>query len=248
MASGLAHELNQPLCAAMNYANACLHGVKSGSADMAELVDNIEEVARQTERAGQIVNSIKNFVKKRRTNRTAVNINDTVKALPGLIASDINRNGIRLKVELDDQVPTVLADPIQMEQVLLNLVLNGIDAMADSKMDRRQLVIRTRNLDGIVQVDVCDKGHGIPEPVSGQMFDSFFTTKPDGLGIGLSISRSIIEAHQGKLRAGNNPDGGATITFTLPAAETIDRFNTRHALSPGAVMGCFGKGTHDGES
>jgi two-component system sensor kinase FixL len=229
MASGLAHELNQPLCAAINYTNACLHSIRSGNADMDELIDNMEAVAKQTERAGQIINSIKNFVKKRKPHRTTVNINHIVEVLPDLVSSEINQNKVSLNLDLEEQAPVVQADPIQIEQVLLNLVLNSIEAMTDSKADERRVVIRTKNLDGAVQIDICDKGQGISEAVSKQIFDSFFTTKPDGLGIGLAVSRSIIEAHNGQFSARNNPDGGATFSFTLPATETT-KADSRHGV------------------
>ena len=222
MVSGIAHELNQPLCAAINYTNACLRSIRSDNTDTDELIDNMEAVARQSERVGKMINSIKNFAKKRVPNQITVNINDVVRALPDLVTSEINRNKIRLNLELEEQAPMVLADLIQIEQVLLNLVLNSIESMVHLETNQRQLIIRTRSLDGTVQVDVCDKGQGISDSISEQIFEPFFTTKPDGLGIGLSVSRSIIEAHKGDFWASNNSDGGATFTFTLPAIEMTD--------------------------
>lgn len=216
MASGLAHELNQPLCAMANYTNACLHRIRSGNIDLEKLVGNMQASVRQAERAGEIINGIKNFVRKREFHKSTVDINELVEELPSLISADIRRNNIKLNMKLGENLPLVLADPVQIEQVLLNLMLNGIEAMADTDIDGRVLTVETRFTDDSVQVAVCDTGKGIPDDISGKIFNSFFTTKPKGLGIGLSISNSIIETHNGRIWAEKNTNSGAKINFSLP--------------------------------
>ena len=219
MATGLAHELNQPLCAVMNYANACLHAVRGGNANTDKLIENMEAVTKQTKRAGEIVNSIKDFVRKREPHQSTVDINELVKEMSEFIHVDIRQNKVNLNLTLAKELPPLLADPIQIEQVLLNLVLNGIEAMADVEMEKRQLTIQTQmGDDHCVEVAVSDTGKAVSAENLEKIFDSFFTTKPDGLGIGLSISRSIIDAHKGKLWAKANPDCGMTFRFTLPVA------------------------------
>ncbi len=219
MASGLAHELNQPLCAAMNYANACLHTVRAGNTNTDKLIENMEAVAKQTKRAGEVVNRIKDFIRKREPRQTTVDINKLVKGISVFVHSDIHKNKVNLNLALAEELPPLLADPVQIEQVLLNLVLNGIDAMADVEMENRRLTIQTKMGTGhSIEVAVSDTGKGASAENTEKMFDSFFTTKPDGLGIGLSMSRSIINFHKGRLWAKANLDCGMTFRFTLPVA------------------------------
>jgi len=217
MATGLAHELNQPLCAAMNYANACLHTVRGGNANTDKLIENMEAVTKQTKRAGEIVNRIKDFVRKRQSHQSTVDVNELVKGLFDFIHTDIRKNKVKLDLALAEELPLLLADSVQIEQVLLNLVLNAIEAMADVEMEKRQLTIQTQmGDDHCVEVAVSDTGKAVSAENIEKMFDSFYTTKPDGMGIGLSISQSIIDAHKGKLWANVNPDCGMTFRFTLP--------------------------------
>jgi len=144
MATGLAHELNQPLCAVMNYANACLHAVRGGNANTDKLIENMEAVTKQTKRAGEIVNSIKDFVRKREPHQSTVDINELVKEMSDFIHVDIRQNKVSLNLTLAKELPPLLADSVQIEQVLLNLVLNAIEAMADVEMEKRQLTIQTQ--------------------------------------------------------------------------------------------------------
>ena len=223
MATGLAHELNQPLCAAMNYITVCLHTVRSGGdANTDKFIENMEAIAKQTKRAGEIVNRIKDFVRKREPHQSTVDINELVKEMSDFVHVDIRKNKVSLNLALAEELPLLLADPVQIEQVLLNLMLNGIDAMADVEIEKRQLTIQTQMCDDhFVEVAVSDTGKAVSEEDFEKMFDSFFTTKPCGLGIGLSISRSIIDAHKGRLWARANPDCGMTFRFTLPVAGSI---------------------------
>jgi PAS domain S-box-containing protein len=219
MASGLAHELNQPLSAILNYTEACLIAVRAGMTDVGKITENLQAAAQQTERAGEIIRRIRDFVKKRQPCVTRVEVNDLIREVVGFTSSDIRQNEVTLSLELQEELPPALADAIQVEQVLLNLVRNAIEAMSGTSRQTRRLTIQTStSADDAVEVSVRDSGEGLPDDVAKQIFDPFFTTKPNGLGIGLSISRSIIEAHNGHLWAGSNPDGGSTLEFTLPIA------------------------------
>lgn len=219
MASGLAHELNQPLSAILSYANACSHLIKGDSPDIEKIKNSLEIIAAQTIRSGEIIHRIKNFVRKTEPRRTDININDIVKNVSDFIDADIIRNKIVLKLDLTKQMPMVLADSIQIEQVLLNLALNSIEALADEQSRKRQLTIKTSTHNGdTIEVEVCDSGKGLDSEIKQKIFDSFFSTKPEGLGIGLSISRSIIESHKGQIWATENRDGGTKFKFTLPIA------------------------------
>jgi PAS domain S-box-containing protein len=220
MASGLAHELNQPLCAAVNYTNACLHRIMMGEADTDKLIESMRAAVKQTERAGEIVNSIKSFVKKHEPHKSTVDINELVRKLPDFVATNIRRNKVSFNLALAEQVPTILVNPVQIEQVLVNLILNAIEAMSDVEAEKRQLTIQTSSTDHCVEIAVSDTGKGVPDEACEKIFNSFFTTKPDGMGIGLSISKTIVEAHKGRIWADKGIDCGATFRFTLPSAET----------------------------
>jgi PAS domain S-box-containing protein len=217
MAAGLAHELNQPLAAIVNYIQACLERMKGRGGDYDELRDDMEQAAAQAERAGEIIEHVRNFVHKREPERTAVDINDLVKEAVDLLRSEMRHHGIQLRLDLADSLPPVLAEPIQIEQVIVNLVRNSLEAMSAGGRDARHLNIETLRAAGDwVEIAVRDTGAGLSAGAAEWIFDPFFTTKPDGMGMGLSISRSIIEAHGGRLWAVPNPDCGVTFRFTLP--------------------------------
>jgi len=220
MASGLAHELNQPLCAILNYANACLRMIKRQADESGELIVPIEQIATQAERAGEIIRRIRGLVAKRRPHTSAVDINDIVREVVGMEKSEANLKGITIQTELGEDTPQVLADSVEIEEVILNLVRNAFDAMSDRLVERREVTITTCTTEcGEVEICVRDTGKGLAG-LGEQIFDSFFTTKVDGLGIGLSISRTIVELHGGKLWAESNPDCGASFRFTLPVKGT----------------------------
>ncbi len=221
MASGLAHELNQPLCAILSCADLCLRATAGEIKDIDRLKGDLQVIETQAERAGNIIQRIRALVKKQDTQRSDVDINGLIRETLSFIDTDIRRNEIKLSLELSEQMPKVTADTIQIEQVLLNLLRNAIEALAGTDIEKRSLIIQTtRDSENVVKVVMRDSGDGLTAEVEKQLFNPFFTTKPDGLGVGLSISYSIIEAHHGELWAKSNPDHGSTFGFTLPVAKT----------------------------
>ncbi|MGH8672043.1 MAG: ATP-binding protein [Burkholderiales bacterium] len=217
MATGIAHELNQPLTAIANYTQGCIRRLCSGS-DTAELLDAMRHVASQAERAGEIIRRIKNFVRKKEPNVTVVDVNAAIREVCALAQPECREHGITVRLELAEPLLPTKADKIEIQQVILNLARNGVEAMSGSCSEAMELSLSTRMVDGgMIEVAVRDSGPGIPEENLGQVFNQFFTTKPNGMGIGLSISRSIVESHRGRLWVDRNNAQGATLRFTLPA-------------------------------
>jgi two-component system sensor histidine kinase DctS len=223
MAATLAHELNQPLAAIANYTEGCQNLLRSGKADAAELGDALGQVGQLTERAGKIIQRIRRLVHKGEPHRSSVDVNDLVREIAGLVELEARRHNTRVSLALAETLPIVLADQIQIQQVILNLARNGLEAMEETALAQRCLIIGTAVADSSdVEVMVRDAGHGLPDGDPGELFEPFFTTKPRGLGMGLAISRTIIESHQGRLWAehGSQGPGGAMIRFSLPVATT----------------------------
>jgi len=220
MASGLAHELNQPLAAIVNYLQACSERIRSGRGDRDDLLADMGDAAQQAERAGAIVEQIRDFIRKREPKRTAVDLNELVRDAALLVQSETRQRSVGVVLELADSLPKVTAEAIQIEQVIVNLMRNGLEAMNDERTRNRRLTIRTacRN-NGFVECSTADTGPGLPETLAIHVFEPFFTTKPHGMGMGLSISRSIIERHGGCLWAEPESGDGAVLRFTLPIAE-----------------------------
>lgn len=217
MAAGLAHELNQPLSAIVNYAHGCVRRLRSHGDSSAELLDVLEQVCTQAERAGEIIRRVRNFVRKQGPQRAPVDINALIGEVASFIESDVNRDRITLRFELTQGLAPVIADKIQIEQVVLNLLRNAIDAIKSAASYRRELILHTEPRgDGTVEVSVSDTGVGIPEDMMEHVFEPFVTTKRDGMGMGLSISRSIIDTHGGRLWTEPRVGGGAVFRFTLP--------------------------------
>jgi len=218
MATGLAHELNQPLAAIANFARGCIRRLRSGDVAPADLIEPLEEVCEQAERAGEIMRHVRDFVRKSEPRMTAVDINLVVRSVVKFTEHEARQLETVVTLQLAPQQPRVWADSIMVEQVICNLVRNAMEAMAESRTLRREIIIRTVALDGdVVEVEVIDTGPGIDGAVIDQVFDQFFTTKPEGVGMGLSISRSIVESHGGSIRAESRAGGGATFRFTLKA-------------------------------
>ncbi|GAA5179915.1 PAS domain S-box protein [Niveibacterium umoris] len=216
MASSLAHELNQPLAAITSYATGALNALRTGSLPPSEIETAIEKLAQQATRAGQIIRRVHDFVRKRESNFRPTVINAAVKESFELVQSEARRRGIRLEAELSPDLPPVHADSVMLEQVLVNLIRNGFDAMRDTPAARRVLSVRTALVEGWVRVSVTDHGAGIAAEVGERLFDALFTTKAEGMGMGLNICRSIVELHHGRLWFEPNPGGGTVFQLTLP--------------------------------
>jgi len=218
MASGLAHELNQPLCAITSYAQGILRMMESGAWDSNELLDAMRDVAAQAERAGQIVHRMAKLVRQKEPHKSSVNIKDIIQETVSFMDSEAKLRGITIeRVEPSEVMPFVTVDSMGIEQVLLNLLQNAFEAISDMHDGKRLVTIRvSRDTNDAIEVTVSDTGKGLPMENIDRVFQPFFTTKSKGLGIGLSISRSIVEAHGGHLVAELNPAGGTLFRFTLP--------------------------------
>jgi two-component system sensor histidine kinase DctS len=218
MASSLAHELNQPLSAVANYCMGSVNRLRSEAFSRDELLAAMEKAAFQAERAGKIIRRMREFAYKREPNRAAIGVAEVVDDALAFVSMEARRVAIGLRVEVPTSLPPVFADRILIEQVVLNLVKNAIEAMR-AEGARGEVVVSAReNGDGAVEVAVADRGPGIPAGDADQLFTPFFTTKPEGMGMGLGICRSIVEYHDGRLWAGPNPGGGSVFRFTLPTA------------------------------
>ena len=217
MASTLAHELNQPLSAIANYAQGCVRLLRNMDDEMAgRMRDALEEMSRQSLRAGQIIRHLREFVTKGETEKAAEDIRHIVEEAGALALVGSRERGVRSVFEFAPGADLVMADRIQIQQVLTNLMRNGMEAMRDSP--RKELTVRTFPAeDGEVAVEVGDTGPGVPDELAPQLFRPFVTTKPGGMGVGLSISKRIVEAHGGTMTLRRNENGGATFRFTLPA-------------------------------
>ena len=216
LASGLAHELNQPLMAVTNYAQASLRRVRSGEFTHDELMSWLEKTSQQALLAGEIIKRLRRLVSRRPPDQSVTDINDTIREVLDMIRPEAEGRDVRLKLDLVDSLPQVPADRIQLQQVMLNLIRNGFDAMQVTPAVERCLTVSSLLDNHSVAVSVSDHGEGCDAQNLGRLFEPFFTTKEQGLGMGLSISRSIIEAHGGRLIAQPNLTRGLTFRFTLP--------------------------------
>lgn len=217
MASGLAHEINQPLAAIVNYADGCAIRLQTGHANPEGLLQATRHIQRQAERAGRIVQQMRSFARKREPEFRSCDVNDLVNETLNLFEGMVRRAGAELAIDLATGLPTVLADKIQIQQVLLNLFQNALDAMQDS-VGIKRLSLTVMKQGGGVAVIVGDTGSGISEAARKRMFEPFFTTKPRGLGLGLALCQSIMESHGGRLDAEMPPAGGTRMVLWLPEA------------------------------
>lgn len=215
LAASIAHEINQPLGAILSNAEAAEMLLETES--HRELRNILADIRSDDLRASEIIQHVRHLVADREAKLVSLEINAKVKTVLRLVAADAHRRGIILTSELAAELPEVIGDRVQLEQVLLNLVLNGMDAMKDTPDDLRRLVIRTCSVtDDTIEISVVDAGHGIPPERLPRIFDSFYTTKEDGMGLGLTLARSIAELHRGSITAENNPMRGATFRLRLP--------------------------------
>ena len=217
IAAELAHEINQPLAAIANFANGIATWLRRGDGDSGAMLDAAEQIGMQALRAGDILQRLRNFVRKDAPLRVRSDVGALVSDAAALIESDLRRHRIQLQLQLADDLPAVSADPVQIEQVILNLARNGLEAMLDSNGDSGVLTIGAVAIENGVQVTVHDTGGGLSAPAQERLFEPFFTTRPGGLGMGLSISRSIIRAHGGRLFLAASSGAGTAFAFTLPA-------------------------------
>ncbi len=222
ISSMLAHELNQPLAAISSYTTGALNVIeratgKGQAVDAGLLKPALEQASAQARRAGQIIRSVHEFVKKREPERQPVNLADLLEAIITLIELQARKYFVGIQTAMPLDLPTVSADRVLLEQVLLNLTRNAIEAMQGIEPERRVLRIEAGEQDGQVTVSVIDQGHGIAPDVAERLFSPFFSTKAEGMGMGLSICRTAIEFHGGTLTHRDNPNGGTIFSFTLPA-------------------------------
>jgi PAS domain S-box-containing protein len=218
MASSLAHELNQPLTAIANYSMGAVAMVKAGHTDMGTLLPALEKAAAQAQRAGKIISRIRDFVKRSEPRRQNVPIQTIVDNAVSLAEIHARKRQVEIVRNIPESLPDVYADPILIEQVLLNLLKNGLESMDQAILNTLTLDVSLH--DNQIEVAVKDRGHGLSDPE--RLFEPFFSTKSEGLGMGLNICRTIIESHHGRLWASSNPDGGTIFRFTLPCASNLE--------------------------
>lgn len=211
MVSALAHEVNQPLAAMTNYAAAAHRLLAIGNQEGASQV--LERIAEQIERARKIIQQLRDFVSKRETERRIENLKEVIEQASSLALIDGN-GGVNMEIVVDDDAAEALIDKIQIQQVLLNLIRNAREAMAESP--RRELSIVTARAGHMVEISVADTGPGLPEAIRGRLFQPFVTTKRNGMGVGLSVCRTIVEAHGGRLIAEDRDSGGTIFHLTVP--------------------------------
>ena len=220
MTASIAHEINQPLTAISMYAQACIKMLDRAEMDRDKVCGALDKLNDQALRAGSVIERIQRFVRHEDGERRTLNVNDLVTELTQLAAGDARLHGMELVFDLAEDLPNVFCDSIQVQQVALNLLRNAIDATVevDAKFGN-QVLVRTRLVGGAVEIAVVDCGVGVADDEVDQVFSAFHTTKKDGMGMGLSICRSIVEEHGGRLDFRNNEEHGCTFYFTLPVLE-----------------------------
>jgi PAS domain S-box-containing protein len=228
MTAALAHDINQPLCAITNYAQGGARRLRDGALDPAALLEAFDCIAREGLRAAQILRGIRSLVQDAQGEATALDVNALAGEALRVLEPQARRHGVNVRVEEGAGLPVVRGNPTQIEQVMVNLMLNGLQASAAAGGDRREVVLATTRRGDAVEVTVRDTGEGIAPGVAGRLFTPFVTTKSGGLGLGLAISRTIVENHGGRLWATVNPDAGSTFRFSLPAADPTDGDEAPH--------------------
>ena len=223
MASSLAHELNQPLSAIANYCAGCIKRMQAGNYKFEDLLSAMQKASDQAERAGKIIRRMRDMVKKSDPNRQPVALSELLDEARAFADIEAQRSSTQIVVDLPENLPKIVVDRIMIEQVLLNLIKNGIEAMHDTPVERRRLDIGARQIDErLLQVEIADNGHGLADEDVEKIFAPFYTTKQEGMGIGLAICRSIIEFHQGHLWVEARREGGTVFRFTVPIEESAD--------------------------
>ncbi len=211
--ASIAHEIKQPLTSIVTNAGAGLRRLDDDATELREILDDIRDQGRL---AGSIIERLRALAGKRPLERRALDVNDVTNEILRLVEGDARRRGVTLGTDLATSLPAIVADRVCLQQVMLNLLLNAMDAMEHSGVEERRLIVGTRRVDDAVEVAVRDTGRGIPADQLPRLFDAFFTTKNEGLGLGLAVARSLIDAHGGRIWAEDHGGRGATFRFTLP--------------------------------
>jgi C4-dicarboxylate-specific signal transduction histidine kinase len=231
LTASIAHELNQPLGAILSNSDAAELLLESAGPQLDDIRKILADIRRDDLRASEVIKHLRALLRKREVELLPLDLNEVVADALRLVEGESRRRGIEVETELSAVVPAVRGDKTQLQQVLLNLVLNGMEAMAESSAAKRRLTVQTAagNPNKEAEVAVTDTGPGISPDCLPRLFDAFFTTKEYGMGLGLSIARSIIELHGGRIWAEKNTDGGAAFRFTLPNAGRLERRNSENA-------------------
>jgi C4-dicarboxylate-specific signal transduction histidine kinase len=219
LTSSIAHEINQPLAAVVTNGDASLRWLGNDPPNLAKTRESITGMIKEANRASEVIKRIRALAKKTPPQKAHLKVNEVIDEAIGLVGGQLARQGVVLRKELVPNLPPVIGDRVQVQQVILNLIANGIEAMEEVTGRPRELSIGAKSTDdGRVLISVSDCGTGIEPESADHLFEAFFTTKQEGMGLGLSISRTIVEGHQGRLWATPNTQGGATFQFTLPVA------------------------------
>jgi PAS domain S-box-containing protein len=216
LTASLAHEVNQPITAAVNGASTCVRWLTRDEPDLGEAREAALGVIRNAKRAVDIINRIRSISKKGESKRQLIDINEVIQDIIALLRNEAQRYSISILTDLDAKLPKVMADSVHVQQVIMNLIMNSFDAMKEVDRTRELTIWSRRAEDQCLMISVTDNGVGLPSQQTNQIFDAFFTTKSHGLGMGLRISRSIVESHGGRLWAADNSPHGASFSFTLP--------------------------------
>lgn len=216
LAASIAHEINQPLTAVVAHGHACVEWLSASPPNLEKTRQTVERIIQEGTRAGSVLGRIRALFKKEAPARDWLDLNEVIHELIVFVRDEAHRRHIAIRAELSPGLPKIKGDRVQLQQVVLNLVMNGLDAMAETSDRAKELLIRTRREASEVVVQVEDSGIGLDTESGEKIFNPFFTTKPHGIGMGLSISRSIVEAHEGRLTGLPRPSGGAIFQFVLP--------------------------------
>ena len=220
MSSGIAHELNQPLCAMANYAQACDRLLSLPDPDIAEIRQSLQQITSQALRAGAVIQRLRSLARPQQACRELLDINSVLGEVTDLIQSDTRQHQVRFQQELAAGLPQIRADKPQIQQLVLNLVRNAVEAQADIPPEEREVKVRTTlTASGEVEVSICDRGPGVATSIAPHLFDPFCTTKSAGTGLGLAMSRTIAKANSGTLEYRPNSPAGACFALTLPPVE-----------------------------